>query len=162
LGFGLAIILGSYLMLNSFLPFGKEFIIAAGYVIGVLLPSSISINHVWDNPVFLLCFFIDVLFNVFMFSYFDVETDTMENRKSVVRTLGLKRVHVLFVVLFTLQLVLTAFVTDNQMSAAILLIGMTVIMGVIIYVKNSLSITLCRIIGEGVFMLPGWYWVFTN
>jgi hypothetical protein len=48
------------------------------------------------------------------------------------------------------------------MSAAILLIGMTVIMGVIIYVKNSLSITLCRIIGEGVFMLPGWYWVFTN
>jgi hypothetical protein len=86
----------------------------------------------------------------------------MENRKSVVRTLGLKRVHVLFVVLFTLQLVLTAFVTDNQMSAAILLIGMTVIMGVIIYVKNSLSITLCRIIGEGVFMLPGWYWVFTN
>jgi 4-hydroxybenzoate polyprenyltransferase len=157
-GIALSIIVVLYLLLNSFLSFSKEFIITIGYVGGVLLPSEISVEQLLYSPTILLCFFITVLFNVLVFSYFDFETDRMENKKSFVRMIGLNQVHFLFTLLFLLQLGLSI---THQTPAVFLLIAMTSIMAGILYFKDSIGLSMCRIIGEAVFLLPGFYWAFT-
>jgi hypothetical protein len=162
-GIGLASIVAVYLLFNSYLSFGKEFIIAAGYTCGILLPTAISVEHLLDSAIILLCFFSTVLFNVFVFSYFDLDTDGMERKQSFVRMIGLSRVRFLFAAVLTLQIGLSiASIATPQAPAALLLMGMTCIMLGILYFKKSLGIDLSRIIGEAIFLLPGLYWALSN
>lgn len=156
-GIGLTTIVALYLLLNSFLSFGKEFIITIGYVGGVLVPAQISVEQLLFSSTILLCFFITVLFNVLVFSYFDFEIDKIENKKSFVRVIGLNQVHFLLVLLFFVQLGLSI---THHAPAAILLITMTSIMAGILYFKVSIGLLMCRIIGEAIFLLPGFYWAF--
>jgi hypothetical protein len=162
-GIGLAIMVAFYLLLNSFVGFGKEFIIATSYVVGVLLPSTISSELVLTNLVILLCFFITVLFNVLVFSYFDMETDARENKQSFTRNIGVKRMHFLFAVLGIVHLGLSGIcIATPQALAAFLLIAMTGVMVGILYFKDTIGVLTSRILGEAIFLLPGFYYLLVS
>jgi hypothetical protein len=163
-GVGLMIVVALYLLLSSYLGYGKEFIIAVGYVGGVMLPMEITTVGLLNNSVILICFFITVLFNVLMFSYFDVESDSVENKLSLVRVMGLKRIHLLFIMLLVVQFVLSIviFSTTSQALPALVLLIMTTVMSAVLYFNEAISTTRARVIGEAVFILPGFYWLFTN
>jgi hypothetical protein len=163
-GAGLSIIVAMYLLVNAFISFGKEFLIAIIYVGGVLLPTELSAQQLLNSPGILLCFFISVLFNVLMFSCFDFHLDGMEKKDSFVRVIGLKRINFLFIILFAVQLLLSSviFITTPHTAAALVLIIMTSIMTIVLYFKERMSPDLHRVIGEAVFLLPGFYWLFAN
>lgn len=162
-GLALTAIVSAYLLLNSFLSLGKEFIIAACYISGVLLPSQIETHQLLANSsvLILISFFITVLFNVVMFSFFDLEMDSIENKKSFVTKMGVNRVHFLFSILYILQFIIALLLIPSMQAAAgLTLFIMTSIMFILVYLKKEIGTTLSRIAGEAVFFIPGFYCLF--
>lgn len=163
LGAVLFVIIIIYLLLNSFLSFGKEFLITAGYFSGVLLPLDITMDVILDNSSVLICFLIIVFFNVLVFSSFDAISDKLENRDSFFRMIGTQNAKYLYMTLFGLQISLT-FIKGStpQLPAMMVLLVMTTIMIGISFFRESIGELNSRLMGEAIFLFPGFHWVFTN
>lgn len=89
-GLILAIVVGLYLLINRWLGFVKEFVIALVYCGGVLLPSLSLKNYSLNVPeVFLLVsFFLTALINLILFSGYDVLADKLDGYNSFALKFG--------------------------------------------------------------------------
>ena len=162
-GVVLSVMIIIYLLWNSVLSFGKEFIITLGYFGGVLLPLDITMDVMLDNSYVLICFLIIVFLNVIVFSSFDAISDKLENRNSFFRMIGAKKANYLYMALFGLQIGLTFLKASTaQLPVMMVLLVMTTIIIGISFFRNSIGELNSRLIGEAIFLFPGFYWIFTN
>lgn len=148
-----------YLVALRYVKFLKEFIIAAMYTGGVLLPSLAQTPLQPDAfPwVVMVQFAILALINLLLFSWFDYENDLRDKNTSFVTIFGKRVTQTGITFLFLSVCCLVPF--SQTLPASLLIVSMSIVHILIlikaIYFKSEDRF---RLIGDALFFLPIFYW----
>jgi 4-hydroxybenzoate polyprenyltransferase len=154
-----------YLLLNRWLNFLKEIVVAIVYCGGILLPA-ISLKPtalVLADGMLIAMFFLTALINLLMFSWYETESDKRDGYNSFSIKFGTEFTQKLLSVLFITQALLMlaqGFVFGN-IWPALLLSAMNGMLYVLF--KNPENLRKSekfRLWGDAVFLLPGLFLVF--
>ena len=145
-----------YLLFQARLKFAKEFVGALIYVAGVLVPSVESVSlFVVGNTV--IIFFVTVLINLILFSWFDFEQDMATKQYSMMTSIGKINGEYLLIGLFIFQMTIITFTFVNSSNRVELLILIAMnLMLVMIYIFRYTFIKedRYRIVGDSIFYFP--------
>ncbi|TXH25692.1 MAG: hypothetical protein E6Q96_08815 [Cyclobacteriaceae bacterium] len=157
-GLGLFLIVILYLLVNRWLSFVKEIVIALVYSCGVLLPAFSVKQTALSIPdaVWIGCFFLTTLINLILFSVYDLHSDKADGSNSFVLTFGEEFTRKILFVLFSLQAALIMTLLYNKMLN----------MSVVLFVMNTTLLVLFskpsffkqsdryRLYGDVIFLFP--------
>lgn len=154
---GLGVVL--YLVALRYVKFLKEFIIAAMYTGGVLLPSLAQTPLQLDAfPwVVMVQFAILALINLLLFSWFDYENDLRDKNTSFVTIFGKQVTQTCIILLFLVVCCLVPF--SQALSASFLIVSMSIV-HILVLMKAMYfrSEERFRLVGDALFFLPFFYW----
>lgn len=157
-GIILAAVVGLYLLINRWLGFLKELIIAMVYCGGVLLPSLSLRDYSLDVPEVLLviAFFLTALINLLLFSHYDIHADRLDGYNSFVLRFGDTATKYILYTLFLMQtIMLLLLFMAHAWSSACLLTAMNTVLFLLFlkpsYFSRNDSYRLC---GDAVFIFP--------
>ncbi|MFN8337288.1 MAG: hypothetical protein U0U09_19300 [Cyclobacteriaceae bacterium] len=157
-GIGLFLIVIVYLLVNRWLSFLKEIMIAIVYCSGVLLPALSLRGTLLSITEFLwiTCFFLTTLINLILFSVYDAQSDEADGNNSFVLTFGLPSTRKVLTLLFVLQFVMMVVLVALQLwiTAGILLTMNAVLL--LLFIKPLLfrSFEAYRLYGDVIFLFP--------
>ncbi|MDX1905406.1 MAG: hypothetical protein SF053_00105 [Bacteroidia bacterium] len=127
---------------------------------GVLFPAAVSAGW-WIAAG---AFFLVVMFNLLLFSLFELTSDTLDGHTSFVRAIGARSARRLLwglgvgMTLLAGWLVLTGVPAWTRTGSTLLLMG-GVHMGLLATEGWSRQHNRYRYVGDAAFMLPGWIWI---
>ncbi len=154
----LTAIVALYLLINRWLGFLKELIIAMVYCGGVLLPSISLRDSSLDGPEVLLVmtFFLTALINLLLFSSYDIQTDRLDGYNSFVLRFGYTTTKYILVILFIVQMmVLLLLFMARMWNNACLLTAMNVVLFLLFFKPSYFSRNQSyRLYGDAVFIFP--------
>lgn len=154
-----------YFLMQKYLKYLKEIIVALVFSLGVLLPA-LSLTHeqpVTSDFLFITQFVLTALLNLLLFSWYDRDNDRQDKRESVVTLLGDKKTTIVISATFILNGLL--------MAGSILFFPYFVSRVLIIFFMNAILLWIFiqpqhfkvedrfRLIGDGIFLLPLFYLV---
>jgi len=159
-GVFLSIVIAVYLLFSRWLGSLKECFVALLYCGGVFLPivSLAGIQVIYHNKIIMLIFFVTVLLNIILFSWFDREKDKADNQQSLVLKLGDLVIRRLIYTLFAIQLLLGVYNAIEMPAIGSFVIVLFIMNGVLLiiffnwrwfYVNDKY-----RLAGEAIFFLP--------
>jgi 4-hydroxybenzoate polyprenyltransferase len=157
-GLALFLIVVVYLSVNRWLSFVKEFVIAAVYCSGVLLPALVQKEAPLTVSDFLwiACFFFTTIINLILFSGYDIHSDRADSNNSFVLTFGEVSTRKVLIVLFSLQAVLIITLCGMSMwTAAAVMLAMNGTL-LLLFSKPTLfgEFDVHRLYGDVIFMFP--------
>ncbi len=123
---GVYLLLTYYLQLGTHKWFHKEVLVALLYTAGCWGSVFIYCNTI-EWPAWTLCFafFLIALFNLMLFSYFEVHIDVQHKQRSLARTLGKKQLeYILWVVaacILSLTGLVLAYVTNLEVLKVVII-----------------------------------------
>lgn len=161
-GIALGMLVGLYLLVQHYLRFFKEFVIALLYTGGVLLLafSAVSIDFSSIHYLIIAQFIFMAWINLLMFSWFDQLPDQHDQQNSFVTTLGAEPTKIaLYVLLFlNFGITLIGMVQWGINFSMIVIAAMNATLLIVFWFRNALSINdRYRLIGDAVFLFPAVY-----
>ena len=158
----LSLTVAAYLVIQRYLKFLKEIVIATLYTCGVLLPSITVTNLVPDvfHWTIIFQFALLALTNLLIFSWFDNELDWKHNQHSFVTFFGKRVTEWIIALLIGANLVIGTMTIDYDARAAIILILMDVCLMMVFLFRKSLKRNdRYRSIGDSIFLFPLLYFL---
>jgi hypothetical protein len=164
-GLGLSGVVLAYLLLNRWLNFLKEIVVAIVYCSGVLLPAiSLKATPLTLADVLLIVlFFLTALINLLMFSWYETESDKRDGYNSFSIKFGTEFTHSLLSVLFIVQgmFILAYWVISGEFLPLLLLFVMNCVLFMLFKTpENFRKSEKYRLWGDAVFLLPGLFLAF--
>ena len=164
LGFGLSIASGLYflyLKLNK-AHRQKELFAALVYTSGIFTaPLSLYQDFNWLVLVLLIQFFLLAYANLLLFPLYEVETDIQEKMNSIVRRKGISYIENLLRSVLGLNMIITTLMTvltEDYFQIEMIIYSMIFALIMLMSRANFLKkYQLYRILGDGIFFLPGLY-----
>ena len=163
-GFILAAIVILYLLINRWLGFVKEFVIALVYCGGVLLPAlslkacSVSVPEI----VLIISFLLTALSNLIIFSRYDVQADTLDGYSSFALRFGYQATQGVLSLLFLVQAMIISllFLAHLWSYGCLFLIMNSVLF--LLFLKPSYFTRndTYRLYGDSVFLFPAVFMLF--
>jgi hypothetical protein len=153
----LSTIIAAYLVIQRYLKFLKEPVIAVLYTCGVLLPSisvttaNLDMFH-WTivNQFGILAFT-----NLLIFSWFDNELDSKHNQHSFVTFFGRRLTEWIIWLLITTNFAVGMVMISTNVKAELILIVMTVCLSMVFVFRNRLKKDdQYRFLGDSIFLFP--------
>lgn len=157
-GFILATIVLLYLVINRWLGFVKEFVIAIVYCGGVLLPSlsikTISLNV--PEVLLIFSFLLTALINLITFSRYDVQPDTLDGYNSFARRFGFTVTQYTLVILFFMQgITIVLLFMAHTWNYGLLVLVMNTVLFLIFFLPSYFHRSdAYRLLGDAVFLFP--------
>ncbi len=155
-----------YLLCQRFLSFMKEVVGAVLYTIGVLVPVASNAGFDLTNPKLFLIFqfFLVVLMNLILFSFFDKKNDVLNKQSSFATAFGSssasRLVWVIFLFAMVISMVNIFFFAQFQIPG-IIIFAMTFLLAAIQFFPTYFSqYDRFRFVGDGIFFLPLFYLLF--
>lgn len=158
-GIFLSALVGLYLIFQHRVYFLKEILVAAMYILGILIPSIVINTTGFDWPFKMLAFqyYLISLLNLLLFSMFDEEVDGNDKFGSFVTKFGRQRtqriIHLIFFLIITLNLLQLIFWNFN--FTFLVPLAMTL---ALMWIYNSHGFfsqnERFRLAGDAVFFLP--------
>lgn len=149
-----------YLIFQKRLSFGKEFMGSILYTSGVLVPVLSRPGLELKSGLLLIIFqfFLVVLLNLILFSFFDRSIDLAQRQESIATKFSTTFITRFFWMFFSLALMVGVFnfFLSPQLWAAIgIILMMTIVLGFIHYKKIYFSMQdRFRYVGDAIFFLP--------
>ena len=157
-GITLSAIVILYLLVNPWLSFVKEFVIALVYSAGVLLPTLSLKGQLLTTLEFLwiISFFLTALINLILFSVYDSQADKHDGYNSFVLKFGTTQARRILIVLFSIQfLLLMVLVWNSMWSTAVMLLAMNSVLLLLFAKQADFSrYDTYRLCGDAVFLVP--------
>ena len=156
----LSLTVAAYLLIQRYLKFLKEIVIAALYTCGVLLPSITVTNLTLDFSHWTIIFQFGMLAltNLLIFSWFDNELDWKHNQHSFVTFFGKRVTEWIIGLLIGVNLLIGAITFATDKKAAIILIVMNMCLMLVFAFRMRLKQDdRYRFIGDSIFLFPGFY-----
>lgn len=157
-GLGLSAIVLLYLLVNRWLSFVKELVIACVYCLGVLLPvlalRGLPVSA--TELVWVASFFLTALINLIIFSAYDLQPDKADGYNSFVLTFGLTVTKRVLTILFFVQAMLIGgLLWARVWPAAGVLLAMNGVL-FFLFFKPSYFVRpdAYRLYGDAIFMFP--------
>ena len=162
-GMTMAILIAVYLVFHEYLSWTKEWVVAIMYCSGVLLPALAN-GAVVTTPAFVLVlqYFLVVIANLLLFSYYDHHSDVNLKQFSFVVRFGLPLTILLNRWLLGIQVLLffDQLLKGTFIISALILMGMHLLLFIMYYLRSRLEKNeLFRLIGDGVFYLMALIWL---
>lgn len=144
-----------YLLVQQYLHFLKEVLIAVLYTCGLMLPSMaltpLALN---DWPwLFMTLFCLTALINLLLFSWFDIENDRVQGASSLATALGYKTIRVVITLLF-ISIAVGIFYLPELNQQLLLLLMNGVLLILFVFHNQVRTKEMFRIWGDFVFMFP--------
>jgi 4-hydroxybenzoate polyprenyltransferase len=161
-GLILSAITAGYLLLNRWLLGLKEVVIAVLYCCGIGVPVIAygNLQSASNLEWIATGFFLTVLLNVILFSWYDYKMDKDEGGKSLAVVLGQQKTSILLVGLFVLQFTVIARIMYQGNTVAIVLAIMNLVLLLLYFKPASLQKNdHYRMVGDAVFLLPAVDWL---
>jgi hypothetical protein len=159
-GVNLGSIVFIYLVVQRYLKILKETLIAILYTIGVLLPS-LSVSEVtlsFEHYCLFIEFALVALMNLFIFSWYDYETDLADHQRSFATTAGRDTTRIfIYLIAIAVLALWTYLVFSNFYPAAATIVLSMAILHLTIFrlAKTPLSFgTHYRILADAIFVVP--------
>jgi len=152
---------GVYLLVQRYINYLKEIVIAVFYTAGVLLPSVMVTDIPISNLpwIVIVQFLIFAFINLLIFSVFDYENDLCDNTISFVTHFGKRAAGVCIWILFASICLLTLF--SSTLSASLIVLAMAfVLMGIYNLYSWFAKHDRFRLFGDAVFIVPVLYLLF--
>ncbi|MHB1277823.1 MAG: UbiA prenyltransferase family protein [Bacteroidia bacterium] len=141
----------------------KELFIALCYTVGV---SLVPVSQAWPVPFFtwLLLFriFMLALSNLFLFSMFEIHPDIKDKHPSAIKFLGINVLNGILHVVLPMQALgsfVLMYTMDNWHYPFLIFIMNSVLMVVFYFPKPFKKNEWYRVLGDGVFLVPGIYFI---
>jgi 4-hydroxybenzoate polyprenyltransferase len=158
----LSLTVAAYLVVQRYLKFLKEIVIATLYTCGVLLPSITVTNLIPEvvHWIIIFQFAMLALTNLLIFSWFDNELDWKHNQHSFVTFFGKEVTAWIIGLLIGANLVIGAITFASDAPAKIILILMNVcLMMVFLFRERLKQDDRYRLIGDSIFLFPLLYFL---
>lgn len=147
-----------YLLVNRWLSFVKELVIAIVYCSGVLLPtlSLKSTGLSAGDYLWIVSFFLTALINLMVFSIYDFPSDKSDGYNSFVRTFGVRLTQQILSVFFLVQVGLAGMLAVHGFWNEATVLSVMNITLFLLFIKPSYfaKADLYRVVGDGVFLFP--------
>lgn len=148
-----------YFVVQKKLRYLKELFGAVLYTSGVLMAPVSLLDHSLTTlqAGTIVQFFMTALFNLILFSWFGIQSDRQDQHPSLARALGEQNTLRILIILFLLQLALTALQIGfyRQIKVSLILLIMNTVLLVIMSRKDYFEKKdRYRIYGDAVFFLP--------
>lgn len=157
-GLALFSIVVLYLLVNRWLSFVKELVIAIVYCSGVLLPalSLKSTGLSAGDYLWIVSFFLTALINLMVFSIYDFPSDKSDGYNSFVRTFGVRLTQQILSGFFLAQVGLTGMLAVHGFWNDATVLSVMNITLFLLFIKPSYfaKADLYRVVGDGVFLFP--------
>jgi hypothetical protein len=156
-GLWLSTLVGLYLISNRWLGFFKEFLIAVLYCMGILLPvlSLIGFPTAASEWFIISSFFLTVLINILLFSWFDFDADTRDGHQSFATVFGFTKTQRFISMLFVAQGLFQIAIAYLAGYQVFLLLSMNSILLLIFCKANSFrGNENFRLLGDAIFFFP--------
>lgn len=147
----------TYLLLQHYLKFLKEFFVALLYTAGVLLPAMAEITSGLGAVHYILIgkFFITALMNLLLFSLFDYREDTHQQQHSFVTWFGPVSTRLGILFLGLLNILSGVLLWSFDPKIALIFISMNLMLLSILFLRRYLvRKNYYRILGDAVFFIP--------
>jgi 4-hydroxybenzoate polyprenyltransferase len=169
IGLSFSAFISLYLYLNyKYCLYAKELIVAVGYTFGILLgvlimvEFQLSLNHI----VIIFQIFLIAFLNLVVFAFIEYDQDARAGFSSLAITLGrntTSKLLLLFTMLFFL--IQVVFISNGTFllfdPIQIVLFVMVISLYTVYYKREELlNNSLYRILGDGIFFLPGFIFIF--
>jgi 4-hydroxybenzoate polyprenyltransferase len=152
----------AYFLLQQYLKYVKELIVALLFSCGVLLPSlAVSQKQIDLSLVIIISqFVLTALLNLLLFSWFDRHNDKQDKRESFVTLAGEHRAKDILKFVFLLNIMLLVYSSIYMPDRTIILFLMNAIL-IFMFVRPQYfqQDDRFRIVGDGVFLIPILYWL---
>lgn len=157
-GLGLFSIVILYLLVNRWLSFAKEIVIALVYSCGVLLPAfSLTQTELsMSDVLWLASFFLTTLINLILFSVYDVLSDKADGSNSFVLTFGERPTRRILSVFFILQAALIGMlVYESMLTVGFVLFAMNATL-LVLFLNQPFfkQFDRYRLFGDVIFLFP--------
>lgn len=162
-GIVLSAVMVFYFLLQRYLRYFKEFIIALLFSCGVLLPSWSLAKTIPNAELTLLIsqFMLTALLNLLLFSWFDRDNDRKDNRESFVTLIGESRTKRIVLFLFVVNALLMSWsilYSPDVIYKVLIIFLMNVILAIIFFQRERFEVNdRFRLIGDSIFLLPALY-----
>jgi 4-hydroxybenzoate polyprenyltransferase len=160
-GFLLSCIIALYLFFNRRLRSTKEFLAAALYFSGVFLPIvSTGGTKILSVTSTIISFFITVLINMILFSWFDVQVDLKDDSKSIAVIFGDRIIGRFLIMLFVIQAVLLSIFAYTLTPSLIVMGAMNAVLFFLYFKRKTFQRNEnYRLLGDAVFFFPVAYYL---
>lgn len=163
-GMILATVVILYLLINRWLGFLKEFVVALVYCGGILLPALSLKNNMLNltETVLIIAFLLTALINLILFSWHDVQADKQDGYNSFALRFGYNITQRVLIFLFIAQLLLiSGLILSGAWRYGCLLLTMNSALFVLFlkpdwFRKNDAY----RLFGDAVFIFPAVFLLF--
>jgi hypothetical protein len=138
----------------------KEFLIAAIYVAGIIMPSWIlgSAEFGVREALVIIVFFLTAFINLIVFSLYDVTHDRRHNFPSFVTQFGTRVGSQLLYLLFSLAIISIVWLSFYEFELALIFSAMIVVFFILFVVPEAFTHgEKYRMVGDAVFFLPALY-----
>lgn len=149
-----------YFLIQRYLIYVKELVVALLFSCGVLLPSFSLTETFPDGEMLLLpgSFVLTALINLLLFSWFDQASDTNDNRASFATQVGerkTKRVIVFLFILNALVMIVSVVLVPESYIHVILMFSMNLVLIFLFTRKEYVEVhDRYRILGDSIFFIP--------
>jgi 4-hydroxybenzoate polyprenyltransferase len=164
-GFVLSGIVIIYLLLNRWLNFLKEFVVAIVYCGGVLLPAISLKSDVlaFADWILIAILFFTALINLLIFSWYETESDKQDGYNSFSIKFGTEFTRKLVTGLFIIQVLL--LIVQGIISGELLPVLLLFVMNGTLFIlfkspENFKKVEKYRLWGDAIFLLPGLFLLF--
>lgn len=152
-------LVGIYMLVNRYLNYLKEIMVAVLYCAGILLPSGMRVE---DPMAFLIrpettMLFLVALLNLLIFSWFEIETDREDGYPSFAGHFGARPTRKVIMILFIVQFLipLVSWIAGVFSSYQLILLSMTLVLGIIFLLPEYFGKSdRYRLLGDAIFLLP--------
>lgn len=152
-----------YLLAQRYLLFLKEIFAAILYSSGVIMPALVQaeLQISFYASLLITQFFIVVLMNLLLFSWFDRDIDFKQNSQSFVVTVGEKASQLVLTLLAFLNIAIGIFIILSSCSMSVqslIILSMTAVLVFIFLFKDYFAIhDRYRFLGDAIFLFPAVY-----
>ena len=158
-GLLLSLIVATYLIVQHYLVFLKEFLGALLYTSGVVLPVLISFGNrplTAGHWALILSFMLIAWINLLLFSLFDKESDERNKQVSFTTITGKRNTRYLIMILFAINLLLYAYLfSTSVVKPALILFSMSLVLMMLLLFRNYFSENdRFRYVGDAIFLFP--------
>lgn len=149
-----------YFLIQRYLIYVKELVVALLFSCGVLLPSFSLIETFPGGKILFVMssFVLTALINLILFSWFDQTSDTKDNRASFATQVGERKTKSAIVLLFVLNavlMILTVLLIPESYMHVALMFSMNIILIFLFTRKEYFEVDdRYRIVGDGIFFIP--------
>jgi 4-hydroxybenzoate polyprenyltransferase len=158
----LSTIIATYLVIQRYLKFLKEPVIAVLYTCGVLLPSiSVTTVHLdMYHWTIVIQFGILAFTNLLIFSWFDNEPDSKHNQHSFATFFGRRLTEWIIWVFIVTNFIIGMVMMNMNVKAELILTAMTVCLSLVFVFRSRLKKEdRYRFLGDSIFLFPVVYLV---